>query len=136
VPKSTNGRPNHVATATESIAPTRRPAPYTPTKCAPAVIRAGEVSSLAELRRRPGWAEHSVRQARVAGLRLITFGRQKYCLGEDVLSFSGEAMGTCTKSAQSAYSSRIPTKMAYSVGRFQFETAKIGLRIGRELPEN
>lgn len=53
----------------------------------PAVVRAGEVYSLAELRRRLGWAEHAVRQARLAGLRLITFGRAKYVLGEDVLEF-------------------------------------------------
>ena len=46
-----------------------------------------KVYSLAELRRRLGWAEHSVRHARLAGLRLVVFGRQKYCLGEDVLAF-------------------------------------------------
>jgi hypothetical protein len=54
---------------------------------APAVIRSGEVYSLAELRRRLQWKEHAVRQARVNGLRLVTFGRQKYCLGEDALAF-------------------------------------------------
>jgi hypothetical protein len=58
-----------------------------PLKRAPAVVRAGEVYSLAELRRRLGWQEHAVRQARVNGLRLVTFGRQKYCLGEDALAF-------------------------------------------------
>lgn len=54
---------------------------------APAVVRSGEVYSLAELRRRLGWAEHSVRKARVAGLRLVVFGRQKFALGSDVLKF-------------------------------------------------
>ena len=54
---------------------------------APVVIRADAVYSWAELRRRLGWQEHAARQARVAGLRLVTFGRQKYCLGEDVLAF-------------------------------------------------
>ena len=62
-------------------------APRKPAKCAPAVIRAGEVYSLAELRRRLQWQEHAVRQARVNGLRLVTFGRAKYCLGSDVLKF-------------------------------------------------
>ncbi len=62
-------------------------APKETAKLAPAVIRAGEVYSLAELRRRLGWQEHAVRQARAAGLPLITFGRQKFCLGTDVLAF-------------------------------------------------
>ena len=53
----------------------------------PAVIRAGELYSLAELRRRLRWKEHAVRQARVNGLRLISFGREKFCLGSDVLKF-------------------------------------------------
>ena len=53
----------------------------------PAVIRSGEVYSLAELRHRLCWKEHAVRQARMAGLRLIRFGREKFCLGEDVLAF-------------------------------------------------
>jgi hypothetical protein len=61
----------------------RRP----PTHRPPAVVRAGELYSLAELRRRLRWKEHAVRQARLAGLRLISFGREKFCLGEDVLSF-------------------------------------------------
>ena len=52
-----------------------------------AVVRAGEVYSLAELRRRLQWKEHAVRMARVAGLRLVTFGRTKYVLGSDVLRF-------------------------------------------------
>ncbi len=64
-----------------------KPAPHKPSKRCPAVVRSGEVYSLAELRRRLGWAEASVRQARIAGLRLVTFGRQKFALGEDVLAF-------------------------------------------------
>ena len=56
-------------------------------KHGPAVIRADAVYSWVELRRRLGWQEHAARQARVKGLRLITFGRQKYCLGEDALAF-------------------------------------------------
>ena len=64
-----------------------KPAPHKPAKRAPAVVRAGEVYSLAELRRRLGWQEHAVRQARVNGLRLVVFGRAKYCLGSDVLKF-------------------------------------------------
>ena len=60
-----------------------KPAP----RRSPAVVRAGEVYSLAELRRRLQWKEYSVRMARVAGLRLVTFGRSKYVLGSDVLKF-------------------------------------------------
>jgi hypothetical protein len=65
----------------------KTPHPHKPAKRSPAVVRAGEVYSLAELRRRLGWQEHAVRMARAAGLRLVTFGRAKYCLGEDVLAF-------------------------------------------------
>ena len=61
--------------------------PHKPAKRAPAVIRAGELYSLVELRRRLQWQEHAVRQARVSGLRLVTFGRAKYALGSDVLKF-------------------------------------------------
>jgi len=65
----------------------RTPHPHKPAKRAPAVISAGAVYSWAEIQKRLGWQEHSARQARVKGLRLITFGCKKYCLGEDVLSF-------------------------------------------------
>lgn len=54
---------------------------------APAVVNGNEVYSLGELRRRLQWQEHAVRQARLSGLRLITFGRQKFVLGSDVLDF-------------------------------------------------
>jgi len=50
-------------------------------------VQAGEVLTLSELKRRLGWGEHATRQARRAGLRLIAFGREKYALGADVLSF-------------------------------------------------
>jgi hypothetical protein len=53
----------------------------------PAVISANAVYSWQELQRRLRWGEHSARQARVAGLRLVTFGREKYALGSDVLDF-------------------------------------------------
>lgn len=65
----------------------KTPHPHNPAKRSPAVVRSGEVYSLAELRRRLQWQEHSVRQARVNGLRLVVFGRAKYVLGEDVLAF-------------------------------------------------
>lgn len=52
-------------------------------------IRGDELLRLAELKRRLGWGEHAVRQARKAGLRLIAFGREKYALGSDVLAFFG-----------------------------------------------
>jgi len=50
-------------------------------------IRADEAVSLVELRRRFGWGEHSIRQARRQGLEFLTFGSQKYVLGADVLAF-------------------------------------------------
>ncbi len=51
------------------------------------VARDGEVYRLAELQRRMGWGAHALRQARVAGLRLISFGREKFVLGSDVIQF-------------------------------------------------
>ena len=53
----------------------------------PAVIRADAVYSWQELQRRFRWQEHSARQARLQGLRLVTFGREKYAIGSDVLKF-------------------------------------------------
>jgi hypothetical protein len=50
-------------------------------------VRADEVLSLKELRRRFGWEEHAIRQARAAGLRFIRFGRECFVLGADVLEF-------------------------------------------------
>ena len=63
--------------------PSRKPSP----RRAPAVVRAGELYSWLELRRRLRWGEHAGRMARVAGLRLISFGREKFVLGQDVLEF-------------------------------------------------
>jgi len=84
MPKSTT---SHITTAPGSPTQPRRPTPHKPATRAPAVIRADAVYSWAELRRRLGWQEHAGRQARIAGLRLVTFGRQKYALGSDVLKF-------------------------------------------------
>ena len=54
------------------------------------VIRSDEVYLLAEVRRRLGWQEHAVRQARKAGLRVRRFGRQDFILGHDLLVFFSE----------------------------------------------
>lgn len=62
-------------------------APQKPPRRPPGVIRDGAVYTLAEVRSRLGVAEAGVRQARTNGLRLITFGRQKFALGSDVLKF-------------------------------------------------
>lgn len=51
------------------------------------VIRGDELYRLQELQRRMSWGEHATRQARAAGLRLVSFGREKYALGADVLAF-------------------------------------------------
>ena len=56
-------------------------------EAAPGVVRAGEVYRLKELCRRLHWREHSLRQARLAGLRIIRFGREAYILGDDALDF-------------------------------------------------
>jgi hypothetical protein len=61
--------------------------PTPKTSNAPGVIRDGEVYRLREVCRRLGWKEHAIRQARAAGLRTIIFGREKFILGRDVLSF-------------------------------------------------
>ena len=50
-------------------------------------VRSDEVLSLRELQRRFGWREHALRQARLAGLRMIPFGREKYVLGANLLAF-------------------------------------------------
>jgi len=50
-------------------------------------VRADEVLSQRELQRRFGWQEHSLRQARLAGLRTVQFGRERYVIGADVLDF-------------------------------------------------
>jgi hypothetical protein len=42
---------------------------------------------LCEVKRRLAWGEHAIRQARLAGLRLVNFGREKYCTGDDLLDF-------------------------------------------------
>jgi len=50
-------------------------------------VRADELLTLQELKKRLGWGEHAVRQARKAGLRLVRFGSSKYAIGADVLAF-------------------------------------------------
>lgn len=50
-------------------------------------VQTREVLTLAELKRRLGWQEHAIRKARRAGARPISFGRQTFCLGSDLLRF-------------------------------------------------
>ncbi len=64
-----------------------KPHPHKPAKRPPAFISANAVYSWQELCRRLRWKEHAARQARLKGLRLVLFGREKFCLGEDVLAF-------------------------------------------------
>lgn len=45
------------------------------------VIRRGVVYPLSEFARRMGWCEHALRQARLAGLPVIYFGRQGFVRG-------------------------------------------------------
>ena len=55
----------------------------TPPTAPRGVISAHEVYTLAEFRRRLGWGAHALRQARAAGLRFVTIGREKYIRGEE-----------------------------------------------------
>jgi len=50
-------------------------------------IRADEVVSLSEFRRRFHLGEHFIRQFRKNGLRFVRFGREDFVLGRDVLDF-------------------------------------------------
>lgn len=56
---------------------------------APAVepIRKGGVYLKGDFCRRLRWKAHAWRQAKRAGLRSLTFGRQVYILGSDALAF-------------------------------------------------
>jgi len=79
-------RPDNRGMATSTITNKRRRGQG---PAAGASIRADELLPLVELRRRLGWGAHALRQARAAGLRLISFGASKYALGRDVLDFFG-----------------------------------------------
>lgn len=50
-------------------------------------IRADEVLSLGELQQRFKWGYKSSRHAQSMGLPTVELGRQKFCLGEDVIQF-------------------------------------------------
>ena len=50
-------------------------------------ISASEVLPLAEVARRLGWGQRTIRRAQREGLRCVAFGKCKYCLGADVLAF-------------------------------------------------
>jgi len=50
-------------------------------------IRADELVSLSEFRRRFHLGEHFIRQFRKNGLRLVRFGREDFLLGRDVIGF-------------------------------------------------
>ena len=64
---------------------TPRPAPKL--SVSPAVIRADELYTWEELRKRLRWKRHSARQAQRLGLKPIRFGSRAYVTGEDVLDF-------------------------------------------------
>lgn len=64
-----------------------RPDTAGPHLSAVGVIRAGELYRLRELQRRLGWGEHALRQAKVAGLRIVRFGREGFVLGSDALDW-------------------------------------------------
>jgi hypothetical protein len=95
-------RPHKDATASASPSVTTRALTADATL---GVIRADEVYSLREFARRFRWGEHALRQARAAGLRTATFGREKFVLGTDVLSFFHQLAERQTAVAQDARAS-------------------------------
>lgn len=50
-------------------------------------IRGDEILPLREVARRLGWGQRLIVKAQVDGLRVVQYGRMKYCLGADVLHF-------------------------------------------------
>lgn len=71
----------------------RPPLKPTPEPRTPGEIDPARLYSLDELRRRLRWGVRSVVQAQRDGLRLISYGRQKFALGKDVLAFFESVAG-------------------------------------------
>lgn len=63
-------------------APPRQPAPEPRP-----VIRRGEVYPWREFRRLMNWQEHAARQARLAGLPTVLFGRERYVIGDSAVAW-------------------------------------------------
>ena len=72
---------------TDAAAPASPSATRPPADPTLGEIAADRVYTLKAFCRRLGWKEHAVRQARVAGLRMICWGREKLILGSDFLVF-------------------------------------------------
>lgn len=53
-------------------------------------IRADELYTLPELKRRLSLGDYAMRQARRAGLKVRTIGRRRYVMGADVLQWLSE----------------------------------------------
>ena len=56
----------------------------------PGVICANEAYTLLEVKLRLGFKDAGLREARRKGLKIRQIGRNRYCLGEDVISFLKE----------------------------------------------
>jgi len=68
-------------------------------------VRADEVISLGELQKRFRWGYKASRLAQSQGLPTVELGRQKFCLGEDVIRFfrqlsEAQANGDCERKKQ------------------------------------
>lgn len=50
----------------------------------------GELLTLPELRRRTGWGQFALRQARKRGLRIVRSGNSRYCFSDDFIKFVAE----------------------------------------------
>ena len=50
-------------------------------------IRAGEMYPIAEGMRRAGWGSRTLRKAKEQGLRVLTFGKRSFLLGDDIIAF-------------------------------------------------
>ncbi len=61
---------------------------------APGVISADSLYTLAEIQQRLKLGQAAMRQARLAGLRVVKIGRRRYVLGRDLISFIDSTTAT------------------------------------------
>ena len=69
----------------------------------PGVIRADESYTVAEFKRRSGLGDYAFREARRAGLRIVSVGKKRFVLGGDWLVFlerAAEANRECSAETQ------------------------------------
>ena len=68
--------------------PRKRPSEaWPPAAPGPRAISALEVYPIAELLQRLNWGRKTLRAARLRGLKVVAFGRERFVLGRDVIRF-------------------------------------------------